>query len=152
MIGSVLVVCVGNICRSPVGERLLAQRLADAGAQVRVGSAGIGALVGHPADATAAEVAAAHGLALDGHSARQFDRALAVAHELILVMEPGHKHAIAAQVPDVSGRVMLFDQWTGAKGIADPYRHSRDFHERVFAQIDAAATAWVQRLAPRGRG
>ncbi|WP_111467678.1 hypothetical protein [Cereibacter changlensis] len=39
-------VCVGNICRSPVGERLLAAELEG----VTVGSAGLGALVGHPAD------------------------------------------------------------------------------------------------------
>lgn len=151
MFGSVLVVCVGNICRSPVGERLLAARLADAGAAIRVGSAGLGALVGHPADATTSAVAAARGLSLDGHVARQFDRELGATHDLILVMEPGHKHEIARRFPDLSGKVMLFDQWTGARGIDDPYRHPRAVHERVFAEIDAAATAWVQRLAPRRR-
>ena len=57
-IGSILVVCVGNICRSPAGERILAAELLAHGSPIRVGSAGIGALVGHAADETAAIIAA----------------------------------------------------------------------------------------------
>lgn len=48
MFKSVLVVCIGNVCRSPTGEMLL-KRLKD----FKIGSAGLGALVNHPADATA---------------------------------------------------------------------------------------------------
>lgn len=139
-------VCVGNICRSPVGERVLAHNLAQKGSAITVSSAGIGALVGHAADETAAEVAAAHGVSLDGHIARQFNRAIGQAHDLILVMEPGHKREITRVVPDLSGRVMLFDQWTGAKGIADPYRQSRAFHEEIFGLVKVAAEAWSQKL------
>lgn len=143
---SVLVVCVGNICRSPVGERLLATRLLERGSQIKVSSAGIGALVGHGADADAASVAAARGVSLDGHVARQFTHGLGAAHSLILVMEAGHKRQIMQSAPDLSGRIMLFDHWTGARGIADPYRRSLQFHQEVFAQIDQAATAWVDKL------
>ena len=64
----ILVVCVGNICRSPVGERVLADRLPHH----QVSSAGIGALVGHGPDKTASDVAAARGVSLEGHIARQF--------------------------------------------------------------------------------
>lgn len=145
---SVLVVCVGNICRSPVGERLLASRLSERGADIEVASAGIGALVGHAADEVATSVAAEHGISLDGHVAQQFSRDLGSRYALILVMEPGHRREIVNSAPDLSGRVMLFDHWKGGKGIADPYRRSRLFHEEVFAQIDAAATAWVDKLKP----
>lgn len=143
MVESVLVVCVGNICRSPVGERLL-QGLVP---KLKVGSAGLGALVGKPADALAAEVAAAQGLSLEGHLARQFTPALAAAHGLVLVMEPGHRAEVIRLSPHLSGRVMLFGQWTGAKGIADPYRHPRAMHEAVFLEIRSAAEAWASRLA-----
>lgn len=152
MFRSVLVVCVGNICRSPVGERLLRARLHDLGSDVTVGSAGIGALVGHPADETAADVAAAHGVSLDGHVARQFSRTLGQGYDLILTMEPGHRREIMNAAPDLSGKVMQFDHWRGGKGIADPYQRSRQFHEDVFALIDAAATAWAAKLAPSKRG
>jgi len=147
VIGSVLVVCVGNICRSPVGERLLASALEDGA--VSVSSAGLGALVGHGADTRASEVAARHGLSLDGHVARQFTPALGRAHDLILVMEAGHRSAIARQAPELSGRCLLFDQWTGARGIADPYRKSVEFHEGVFDALKTASEAWSAWLLVR---
>ncbi|MEK8929253.1 protein tyrosine phosphatase, partial [Escherichia coli] len=53
-INAVLVVCIGNICRSPIGERLLRKRLPV----VKVKPAGVHGLVKHPADATSADVAA----------------------------------------------------------------------------------------------
>lgn len=152
MIRSVLVVCVGNICRSPVGERLLSARLRDRGAAISVSSAGIGALVGHSADETAAAIAAEHGVDLEGHIARQFSRELGTAHDLILTMEPRHRREIIEAAPDLSGKVMLFNHWQGGKGIADPYRRSRQYHEEVFALIDAAGSAWATRLAPAGKG
>lgn len=152
MFGSVLVVCVGNICRSPVGERLLAARVAEMGSTISVSSAGIGALVGHAADETASAVAEAHGISLAGHQARQFTRAIGAAHDLILVMEPGHRREIIRLNPDLSGKTMLFDHWRGGKGIADPYQHSRQFHEEVFSLIDAAATDWVNKLVSARRG
>lgn len=139
---NVLVVCVGNICRSPVGERLLQAALPD----VTVTSAGIGALVGSAADETASLVAAANGVSLDGHISRQLTAQMGLAQDLILVMEPGHKNEIARVFPQLSGRTMLFDQWTGKKGIADPYRLPQAFHEQVFEQIKAAADAWAPRL------
>lgn len=128
----------------------MAARLAETGTACTVTSAGIGALVGHGADETASAVAAAHGVALNGHVARQFTREIGLAHDLILVMEPGHRREITRIAPDLSGRVMLFDHWRGGKGIADPYQRPRAFHEEVFAQIDAAATDWAAKLTSRG--
>ncbi len=139
---NILVVCVGNICRSPVGERILQAALPDK----TITSAGIAALVGHAADETAAAVAAAHNVSLDGHVSRQLTSELGADQDLILVMEAGHKHEIARRFPQLSGRTMLFDQWTGMKGIADPYRLTKGFHEQVFGQIKAAADAWAPRL------
>lgn len=147
MISSILVVCVGNICRSPVGERLLSAALKDSG--ITVSSAGLGALVGEGADTRAAEVAARDGLSLEGHVARQFTPALGRENDLILVMEPGHRSAIARQAPELSGRCLLFDQWTGARGIADPYRKSVEFHESVFSALKEASEAWSAWLLAR---
>ncbi|MDX9738299.1 MAG: low molecular weight phosphotyrosine protein phosphatase, partial [Azonexus sp.] len=62
MFKSILVVCVGNICRSPTGEALLKSKLQGRG--IEVTSAGLGALVGKPVDSTAAEVMATAGYSL----------------------------------------------------------------------------------------
>jgi len=140
MIRSVLVVCVGNVCRSPVGERKLRAKLEDT--SVTVSSAGLGALVGQGPDDRTIAVAAEHGLSLDGHVARQFTPEMGRGSDLILVMEAVHKNAIAWQAPELSGRCLLFDQWTGARGIADPYRKSLEFHENVFQALSAAGDAW----------
>ena len=85
MFDSILVVCIGNICRSPTGERLLRQSLPGK----KIDSAGLGALVGEGANEMAADVAAEHGLSLEGHCAQAFSSSLAMQYDLILVMDQG---------------------------------------------------------------
>lgn len=143
---SILVVCVGNICRSPVGERILASQLP----KVKVTSAGIGALVGHAADTTASEVAESQGISLKGHVARQFTNRIGEESDLILVMEEGHRREIAKQAPHLRGRIMLFDHWSGRVGIPDPYKQPLDYHKNTFDLISTAAEAWATRLAEKG--
>ena len=150
MFRSVLVVCVGNICRSPIGERLLLARLQALGTSITVSSAGIAALVGHAADDTAAKVAKAHGLCLEGHVARQFSRDLGLKDDLIVTMEAGHRRQIINVAPDLSGRVMLFDHWLSGNGIPDPYAKPPHIHEEVFVAIEAAAEAWAGKLVASG--
>ena len=145
MFRSVLVVCVGNICRSPLGEAVLARALPG----LRLSSAGLAAVVGQGADADAARAAAEVGLDLSGHVARQLTAGIGAAQDLILVMEPGHRAEIFRRFPALSGRVMLFDQWTGAKGIADPYRRSEAVHRETRDRIIAAGAAWAARLSPK---
>ncbi len=142
MFNSILVVCVGNICRSPTGERLLQARLPH----LKVASAGLAALVGKGADPVSTEVAAEAGVSLDGHVSRQFTAEIGSAHDVILVMEPGHRAEILRMYPQLSGKTMLFDQWTGAKGIDDPYRLPRDVHEQAFKKLVQAADAWALKL------
>lgn len=142
MISRVLIVCVGNICRSPLAERILGMRRPD----LAVSSAGLGALQGSAADPITRDVAAQKGIELEGHVARQFTPAMAIEQDLILAMEPGHRREIGVLVPQLLGRTMLFDHWTGANGIADPYRQSRNRHEAAFALILTAAEEWARRL------
>lgn len=147
MFNTILIVCVGNICRSAIAERILAEKLGDAQAQVTVKSAGLAAVAGHSADDAAATVAARHGTSVDGHIARQFTADLGRQSDLILVMEPDHKRWIATRYPSLSGKIMLFDQWTGGGGIADPYRKSIEFHEEIYKKIESAASAWAAKLS-----
>lgn len=115
----------------------------------KIGSAGLGAVVGSGADETASRAAAEIGVSLEGHIARQLTEAMGREHDLILVMEPNHRAEITRRYPQLSGRTMLFDHWTGAKGIADPYRKSIETHRACRDQITHAAKAWVAHLGER---
>ena len=142
---SVLTVCVGNICRSPVAAAILRDKLPDHA----VTSAGIGAVVGSDVDETARAVAEAAGIPVGEHVARQFTREIGEKHDLILVLEGGHKREIERIAPELSGRVMRLSRWNGDEDIPDPYRKSREFHEYVYALIEEATMAWVSRLLPK---
>ncbi|MDU6442687.1 MAG: protein tyrosine phosphatase, partial [Pantoea sp.] len=122
MISSVLVVCVGNICRSPTGERLLKRALPEK----RIASAGLSALKGYPADQTASEVAARHGLSLEGHHAQQLTASMCRDFDLILVMEKRHIEQVNRIDPAARGKTMLLGHWLNQQEIADPYRKSRE--------------------------
>ena len=99
---SILVVCVGNICRSPTAERLLKQALPHK----TISSAGISALAGHAADDTATAVADQNGVSLEGHVARQLTREMCQQHDLILVMEQKHMEAVSRIAPEVRGKLI----------------------------------------------
>ena len=142
MISSVLVVCVGNVCRSPVGERMLANACPD----LRIESAGINALAGNEASKDSAEVAAENGVSVEGHVARQFTAEMAAGFDLILVLEKGHMKITAEQAPASTGKTMLFGQWIGQADIADPYQRSREFHVAVFKELKEASEGWAEKL------
>ncbi|WP_337264282.1 MULTISPECIES: arsenate reductase/protein-tyrosine-phosphatase family protein [unclassified Serratia (in: enterobacteria)] len=143
MFNSILVVCVGNICRSPTGERLLKKALPGK----KVDSAGVGALVGKPADAIATEVAAQHMLSLEGHQAQQLTGTMCRKYDLILVMEKNHIDAVCKLAPEVRGKTMLFGHWLDQREIADPYRQSREAFEFVYRLLDESAQKWAKALS-----
>tara|TARA_B110000008_G_C16768063_1_gene483438 strand:+ start:130 stop:495 length:366 start_codon:yes stop_codon:yes gene_type:complete len=111
-----------------------------------IGSAGLGALVGHGADSTMMDIAAVRGVDLSEHTARQISKTLANSYDLILVMENGHRLEIMEKFPEISGRVMLFSKWNGALDIKDPFRRERELHSRVCDEIVAAGAAWAEKL------
>jgi len=143
MINSILVVCVGNICRSPTGERLLKSALPAK----TVASAGLGALEGHAADETASSVAAERGVSLEGHVAQQLTSAMCQEYDLILVMEKKHVDQVCRINPSVRGKTMLFGHWLNQQEIADPYKKSRDAFEAVYEILENAAQKWVNALS-----
>lgn len=95
-----LVVCTGNICRSPVGAALLAQAFPD----LEVVSAGTRADVGAPADPTTAAVAAGLGLDLSAHRGTQLTSELVRASQLVLTMTREHRSSVVELVPSALRR------------------------------------------------
>ncbi|NDO80353.1 protein tyrosine phosphatase [Citrobacter sp. NCU1] len=142
MFNKILVVCVGNICRSPTAERLLKSYHPA----LTVESAGLGALSGHGADPSAFSVAAAHNLSLDGHCARQISGRMCRDYDLILTMEKHHITRLCEIAPEMRGKVMLFGHWDSEREIPDPYRKSRDAFEAVYSLLERSARQWAQAL------
>ncbi|MEL7883205.1 protein tyrosine phosphatase [Serratia marcescens] len=142
MFNSILVVCVGNICRSPTGERLLQKCMPEK----KISSAGLSALVGKPADEMAQEVALSHELSLENHEGKQLTAKMCREFDLILVMEKSHIEAVCRLAPEVRGKTMLFGRWIGPREIADPYRQSREAFEFVYGLLDQSAQKWALAL------
>ncbi|QLK60013.1 protein tyrosine phosphatase [Enterobacteriaceae bacterium Kacie_13] len=142
MFDSILVVCTGNICRSPIAERILRQALPGK----NIDSAGMGALVGHSADPSAVAVALKHSLLIEHHRAVQFTSALGRQYDLILVMEKSHQEQISRISPEARGKTMLLGHWLEGREIPDPYRKSQEAFESVYRLIEQACQSWSQKL------
>jgi protein-tyrosine phosphatase len=144
MIRHILVVCVGNICRSPMAEALLRDALRERDGIV-VESAGLGALVDHPASEHAVTLMRERGLDISGHRARQITPDMVNAADLVLVMESGHKRAIDANEPAARGKIYRLGEWQD-RSIEDPYRQSRAVFEAVLREIDEGVAEWARRI------
>ncbi|KQU84307.1 protein-tyrosine phosphatase [Variovorax paradoxus] len=138
---TVLVVCIGNICRSPMAEALLAKSLP----QMTVSSAGTGALIGHPADPIAQALMAERGLDLGYHRARQVTQAMCVEADLILTMDEGQRRHIENNYPLTRGRVFRLAE-TAKLNIPDPYRMGQEAFEHALQLIDAGVKTWAERI------
>ena len=146
-------VCSGNICRSPIAEKVFAAEIAEDGLadRVRVTSAGIGSWhVGGPADERAAALLTAHGYP-DEHVARQIDDELLDA-DLLVALDADHLRALRRLARDPE-RVRLLrsfdpDAPEGA-GVPDPYYGGPDGFGEVLTMIRAAMPGLVADVRSR---
>lgn len=146
MFNSLLIVCTGNICRSPVAEYLFRQRLeGSARWNGRVVSAGIDALEDQGADATVLGMMRARGIDLAPHRARQLTPEDLRQADLVLVMETHQREAILDLDPTARGKTFLLGHWINAE-IPDPYRRGDDAHRTAIELIVAASEPWLDRL------
>ncbi|ROR92513.1 low molecular weight phosphatase family protein [Nocardioides aurantiacus] len=172
----VLVVCVGNVCRSPLGERLLAARLGEG---FEVSSAGVGALVGEPMDPEAAAHLERLGGSADGFAARQLTDAIVRDADLVLTATKEVRARVLQESPvalrrtftlrelaalvDVVGPQPDPASLVAAAGrersraaleeydVADPFRRGDEAHALAAGQVDEAVTRIAAALgAPTG--
>ena len=118
-----------------MAEVLLARRLRDKGLSTVVESAGLGALVGWPADPIACELVKARGLDLGPHRARQLTRELLRRADLVLTMEAGQQRAVEELDASARGRVHRIGR-IGRFDVPDPYRQGRAAFEQALALIE----------------
>ncbi|QSI20405.1 protein tyrosine phosphatase [Proteus mirabilis] len=142
MFNNILVVCMGNICRSPTGERLLQAHFPNK----KVHSAGIIAKDDRPAYDSAIRIAQQHDLCLDNHQSRRLTSELCKGADLILVMENDHIDRIHQQFPETRGKVMLFGQWINKTEIPDPHKRSDEMFEHVYQLMEKAVIQWQGKI------
>lgn len=141
---SILTVCIGNICRSPVAEALLKDRLPGR----NIWSAGLHAVVGSPAEATASVIAAQHGLDLSAHRAQQIAGWMCTHAELVLVMEASQQKQLERLYPLARGKIRRLGEFgpQGGFDIADPYLQPRAVFEATHTAIALGVDEWVRRI------
>ena len=140
----IMIVCVGNICRSPTAEHLL--RIALAPSEVVVSSAGLSAVKSKPIEATANAVLQEHGHSMPEHISTQLTATAINESDLILVMEQHHIGAVLNLAPEARGKVFPLGKWQDNREINDPYRQGKPAFVHAYALIDAAVNAWAQRI------
>jgi protein-tyrosine phosphatase len=138
---SILVVCEGNICRSPMAQGLLLAALP----QARVHSAGLSALIGMPAEETAVQLMRARGIDISPHRALQLTRELCIDAELVLVMSAEQRKRVAERYPFAYGRTFRVGEFS-KRDIPDPYRQSASVFRDSLQLIDEGVRQWLQRI------
>lgn len=147
MFNRILIVCIGNICRSPIAEHLLRESLQ--GSDIAVASAGLSALVGHPIESTALAILRRHGHHPHPHSARQLTPELVHEANLVLVMEESQIQSVIRLAPEARGKTFLLGKWQTDQEIPDPYRQGPEAFERAYALIESTVAPWTARLRNR---
>lgn len=137
-----MIVCIGNICRSPIAEVLLKHYQP----QLNVFSSGLGALVGKPADPKSIDLMSAKEIDLTKHCAQQINSVLVSASDLILTMEQKHVDAIQAKFPEARGKVHLIGKWSDNQEIPDPYKKDKEAFASASALIESGIDAWQKKL------
>lgn len=147
---SVLMVCLGNICRSPLAEAALRHAVNSQGLDLVVDSAGTGDWhVGHPPDVRAQEVALRlGGLDISGLRARQVSLDDFHRFDHILAMDEDNLSNLQAMMP-VTSTVklsLLLDYVSGSEGksVADPYFGEVADFEVCWHQVEAAAQSFAK--------
>ena len=132
---TLIFICTGNTCRSPLAEAGMRKLATEAGLDMTILSAGLAVYGNLPASDHALEVAREAGLDLVVHRSRPFTREMALSCDLLVTMTQKHKEAIVKKMPALEAKVLMLSELAG-EGVVDvedpvggdlsEYRSSRD--------------------------
>ncbi len=141
-IQTILVVCVGNICRSPMAEFFIKQQYPN----LSIESAGISALIGHAADDKAITcMLNDYNIDMHSHVARQLDAKLLKKADLVLVMSLNQQKHIEQTWPFAKGKIFRLGHWQN-KNVPDPYQHDQEFFNQTCKNIRSYVLDWQSHL------
>ncbi|RKG33157.1 low molecular weight phosphotyrosine protein phosphatase [Acinetobacter guerrae] len=140
-IKNILVVCIGNICRSPMAEYFLKQ----SHPHLNIESAGISGLIGKGADAKAIQCMDALHIDMRPHIARKLNSDLIKKADLILVMSLNQQKHLEQTWPFAKGKVFRLGHWQH-KNVPDPYQHDQAFFDETCRNIQAYVSDWKSHI------
>ena len=133
----ILVVCVGNICRSPMAEYLLKQEFPT----LQIHSAGIQGLSGHPADDKALLCMQRLNIDMQGHIAKKLTGDMLKQADLVLVMSQNQQKHIEHTWPFAKGKTFRLGNWQQCD-VADPYQHDQAMFDQTCQLIQTCIADW----------
>ena len=156
-IRSILFVCTGNTCRSPLAAGFLKKLLErNSLRRIEVGSAGLTAFPGSPASFQALGVARENSLSLENHQARLVTPPLIDQADLIVVMEPGHRRQLLDRHPQAADKILLLRHFarygSRERGIADPYGLNLEVYRFCFEDIKECVESLHEWLLEASQG
>lgn len=145
----VLMVCLGNICRSPLAEGILKHKVDSE--KFFIDSAGTGGFhIGNKPDARSIEVAKKHGIDISHQRCRKFNAQDFTNFDVIYVMDKSNYANVIALTnnkTEIAKVKLLLDEINLLeKQVPDPYYGSEDGFEHVFQLIDSACNAIVKKI------
>jgi protein-tyrosine phosphatase len=138
---NILVLCIGNICRSPMAEGLLKHALPGKS----ICSAGLSALIGKPADPFSVQIMAEQGIDISAHRAQNISARLVSEADLILVMDLDQKNHVETQYVGSRGKVFRIGE-SAKLDIDDPYREGIESFRAAFKRIDDGVQAFASKI------
>lgn len=142
----IMMICAGNMCRSPFAEYYMRQKLQQAGVESECFSRGLLAMPGRKVPSTALQVGLEFGIDMRDHVSQTLlapdvDRAA-----MIMVMEMGQRNHLSKMRPASIGKIFLLSLPHGGKKIADPMGKDEAHFRQIYEEIVVNVDAWLQRF------
>jgi protein-tyrosine-phosphatase len=147
---AILVVCKGNICRSPLAEAYLKSQVEKKGLPIQVCSAGLETSFGKPAHPLAQVVGTQGGLVLNQHATQPLHKEQVERADMILVMEWRQRNRIIKLYPQARPKVFLLRQFydQSVREVADPYSGTLEDFQTCFSMIKQACDVLITQILP----